>query len=344
MIRLLLGLFFFLINMSLNLFSNSEYYYGACDASATVLLDENTILVADDEDNLLRLYSISRKGLPIKTFPLNKFLGVTKSSHPEADIEACTRVGNLIYWITSHGRSKKGKWRNSRYLLFATEFKKENGDYFFLPRGRPCVNLIDALIEYKHLGLKKNIGQVGKNGDIFLAPKENGLNIEGLTSSPDGKIIYIGLRNPVPNNKALLIPLTNAEDVILKSAKPLLGDPIYLYLDKRGIRSVEYSAFHNKYFIIGGPIDNDMQSALYSWSGDKELLPKLLKLFPDMNPEAIAVQDNSAKLHIFSDDGNVKYKVSQEETNEKLSNGFSSCKSLKNSNKKRFRSITININ
>ena len=344
MIRLLLGLFFFLINMSLNLFSNSEYYYGACDASATVLLDENTILVADDEDNLLRLYSIKRKGLPIKTFPLNKFLGVTKSSHPEADIEACTRVGNLIYWITSHGRSKKGKWRNSRYRLFATEFKKENGDYFFLPRGRPCVNLIDALIEYKHLGLKKNIGQVGKNGDIFLAPKENGLNIEGLTSSPDGKIIYIGLRNPVPNNKALLIPLTNAEDVILKSGKPLLGDPIYLNLDKRGIRSVEYSAFHNKYFIIGGPIDNEMQSALYSWSGDKELLPKLLKLFPDMNPEAIAVQDNSAKLHLFSDDGNVKYKVTQEETNEKLSNGFSSCKSLKNSNKKRFRSITININ
>ena len=344
MIRLLLGLFFFLINMSLNLFSNSEYYYGACDASATVLLDENTILVADDEDNLLRLYSIKRKGLPIKTFPLDKFLGLTKSSHPEADIEACTRVGNLIYWITSHGRSKKGKWRNSRYLLFATEFKKENGDYFFLPRGRPCVNLIDALIEYKHLGLKKNIGQVGKNGDIFLAPKENGLNIEGLTSSPDGKIIYIGLRNPVPNNKALLIPLKNAEDVILKSAKPLLGDPIYLNLDKRGIRSVEYSSFHNKYFIIGGSIDNEMQSALYSWSGDKEFLPKLLKLFPDMNPEAIAVQDNSAMLHLFSDDGNVKYKVTQEETNEKLSNGFSSCKSLKNINKKRFRSITININ
>ena len=344
MIRLLLGLFFFLINMSLNLFSNSEYYYGACDASATVLLDENTILVADDEDNLLRLYSIKRKGLPIKTFPLDKFLGLTKSSHPEADIEACTRVGNLIYWITSHGRSKKGKWRNSRYLLFATEFKKENGDYFFLPRGRPCVNLIDALIEYKHLGLKKNIGQVGKNGDIFLAPKENGLNIEGLTSSPDGKIIYIGLRNPVPNNKALLIPLKNAEDVILKSAKPLLGDPIYLNLDKRGIRSVEYSSFHNKYFIIGGSIDNEMQSALYSWSGDKEFLPKLLKLFPDMNPEAIAVQDNSAMLHLFSDDGNVKYKVTQEETNEKLSNGFSSCKSLKNSTKKRFRSITININ
>ena len=76
----------------------------------------------------------------------------------------------------------------------------------------------------------------------------------------------------------------------------------------------------------------------------QRIIAETSQVIPDMNPEAIAVQDNSAKLHLFSDDGNVKYKVSQEETNEKLSNGFSSCKSLKNSNKKRFRSITININ
>ena len=53
---------------------------------------------------------------------------IVDSSHPESDIEACTRVGDIIYWITSHGRSKKGKWRNSRYRLFATEIFKKDGN------------------------------------------------------------------------------------------------------------------------------------------------------------------------------------------------------------------------
>ena len=114
MIRLFFGLFFLLVKFSPNAYSGSNYHYGACDASAAVLLDNSMVLVADDEDNILRLYSIEKTGPPIKSFPLDKFLGVTNSSHPETDIEACTRIGNLIYWITSHGRSKKGKWRNSR--------------------------------------------------------------------------------------------------------------------------------------------------------------------------------------------------------------------------------------
>ena len=80
--------------------------------------------------------------------------------------------------------------------------------------------------------LQKNIGQLGKNEEIFLAPKEKGLNIEGLTVCPDGKTLYIGLRNPLPNEKAILIPLKNAEEVILKNVEPILGDPIYLNLEK----------------------------------------------------------------------------------------------------------------
>lgn len=343
MIRLFFGLFFLLVKFSPNAYSGSNYHYGACDASAAVLLDNSMVLVADDEDNILRLYSIEKTGPPIKSFPLDKFLGVTNSSHPETDIEACTRIGNLIYWITSHGRSKKGKWRNSRYRLFATEFTKKNGEYDLQPRGQPCSSLINVLFKHNSFLLQKNIGQLGKNEEIFLAPKEKGLNIEGLTVSPDGKTLYIGLRNPLPNEKAILIPLKNAEEVILKNVEPILGDPIYLNLERRGIRSIEYSAIHNSYFIVGGPVDSELKSALYSWTGDEESSPKLILSFNDMNPEAITIQKNTKKIFVLSDDGNVKYNVSQNDSNEKLDDGLSSCKSLKNSTKKRFRSNSINI-
>ena len=62
-----------------------------------------------------------------------------------------------------------------------------------------------------------------------------------------------------------------------------------------------------------------------------------------MNPEAITIQKNTKKIFVLSDDGNVKYNVSQNDSNEKLDDGLSSCKSLKNSTKKRFRSNSINI-
>ena len=149
---------------------------------------------------------------------------------------------------------KKGKWRNSRYRLFATEIFKIDGIYKLKPKGKPCLNLIDSLLQLDELKLQKNIGAVGKNSGTKLAPKEYGLNIEGMTISADGKDLYIGMRNPVPGNRAILIPLKNIDDVILTESDPKLGTPIYLNLANRGIRSIEYSSAHQMYFIIAGSI------------------------------------------------------------------------------------------
>ena len=40
-------------------------FNGACDASAAVALDANTFVVADDEDNILRIYSLEKPGMPV---------------------------------------------------------------------------------------------------------------------------------------------------------------------------------------------------------------------------------------------------------------------------------------
>jgi len=342
MVRKYLSIFITWSFLTIVALSEVKFFKGACDASAAVALDSDTILVADDEDNYLRIYSYDDPGLPISSFSLDDFLGVVDSSHPESDIEACTRVGNIIYWITSHGRSKKGKWRSSRYRLFATEILKINGNYKLRPLGRPCLNLIDALLKLDDLKLQKNIGVAGEDSGRKLAPKEYGLNIEGMTISADGKDLYIGMRNPVPGNRAILIPLKNIEDVILRKSDPKLGAPIYLNLANRGIRSIEYSSAHQMYFIIAGSISGEDNSSIYSWSGDIKTDPKTIMPFSKLNPEAIAPIKDSKQLYVLSDDGNVKHRVKSNETNDQLINGASSCKSLKDYKKKRFRVISLN--
>ena len=94
-------------------------FRGASDASAAVTIGEDMFIVADDENNILRVYNINKPGLPVFSFDLTEFLGINPE-HPEADIEGATMIGRRIYWITSHGRNKDGKMRPNRYRYFAT--------------------------------------------------------------------------------------------------------------------------------------------------------------------------------------------------------------------------------
>lgn len=95
-------------------------YRGMCDASAAVGLPGDRFVVANDEDNVLRIY---KRGVPDvqATVLLSDFLASTE----EVDIEGAARIGDRIYWITSHGQNKNGKDRPSRLRLFATQISAQ---------------------------------------------------------------------------------------------------------------------------------------------------------------------------------------------------------------------------
>lgn len=299
-------------------------YRGASDASAAVVIDKDMFIVADDENNILRVYKTSQGGLPLSSFNMAEFLSI-EPEYPEADIEGAAIIGQRIYWITSHGRNKDGKMRPNRYRFFATTVKVENGNVTITPVGTPCKTLIHSLVKaenMRHLRLYRatrfDATELTKKERKKLAPKEEGLNIEGLCASADGRTIYIGFRNPRPvdrvtsHKKALVVPLNNPKQVIEDCEAPIFGDPMSWDLDGLGTRSMEYSHFHKEYFIIAGSFDESPKFALYRWSGKKERPPVLMRQFAQSNfsPEALVTFKDSDKLFMLSDDGSLEIKVS----------------------------------
>jgi len=336
-------------------------YNGASDASAAVAVGDDMFVVADDENNILRVYSVEKGGSPIFSYDLTDFLSVERK-HPEADIEGATRVADRVYWITSHGRNKDGKIRPSRYRFFATSVKSEDGNIVICPVGVPYRSLVHMLVgtDSMHgLGLSEatrfSEKDLPKNQREKLAPKEEGLNIEALCAAPDNKTLYIGFRNPRPFDKiahkerALVVPLKNPNAVVEHGKAPMFGQPVLWDLAGLGIRAMEYSHFHKAYFIIAGSYNgHDRVFVLYRWSGNQQegpvLLRKLSTLPDEFEPEAIICFQNSPRLFLLSDDGSIHIKVFDESEcmeGELRDDGTCLNKHLTNPNRKTFRAVWL---
>lgn len=298
---------FFLILCSLALGARGEEvlhllqpasYSGMRNASAAVSVNPNLFLVANDEDNSLRLYRRDAPGDPVKRFALDSFLELSAKS-PEADLEAAARIGDRIFWIGSHGRNKDGKERPNRSRFFATDLKVTGGEVAVTPVGKPCKTLLQDLLNDPRLA------EFNLAAAAALAPKSAGaLNIEGLAATPEGHLL-IGFRSPIPGGKALLIPLLNPDEVL--ASRPVrFGPAIRLDLGGRGIRDIVRQG--KSYLIIAGPFDSSSDFQLYRWAGGGAVPePVRVKHLQEYNPEAIVIYPppGGPEIQILSDDGNL---------------------------------------
>ncbi len=251
-------------------------YRGLCDASAAVALDVEHLGVAGDEDNTLRIF---RRGVAdaVGTLALADFLGTGKR---ESDIEGAARIGNRIFWIASHGRNKDGKERSERDRFFATDIRPGTTPPGHVPAATPYRGLIDDLRSVPTLKAFR------LDAAARLAPEApGGLSIEGLAAMPDGRLL-IGLRNPIPNSKALLVPLENPAGVV-NGERARLGEPIVLSLRGRGVRSIEQVG--GAYYIVAGPTADSGPFSLYRWSGNAADAPSIARGvdFSGLRPEAL---------------------------------------------------------
>lgn len=276
-------------------------YSDMCDASAAAAISADMFIVANDEDNVLR---VCRRGEPrlVLAFSLDQFLR-PDPDEPEADIEGATRLDDQIYWVTSHGQNKNGKNRPSRHRLFASTVTVRDGKVTLTSVGTAHRDLRADLIAAPQLE-KYNLKVAAT-----IAPEDpGGFNIEGLTAAPDGRLL-LGFRNPITEkDKALLVPIENPKEVIL-GKKTKIGMPIEIVLDGRGIRSIEFSQERDLYFIVAGPYGDVGSFALYTWSGRPGNEPEIIEGVDlgTLNVEAIYFAPGD-KMHLqaISDDGDRK--------------------------------------
>jgi len=319
-------------------------FTGICDASAAVPLTGRLFAVADDEDSVLRVYDADRGGEPVRSVDLSASLfppDLTKQSKkkkkgkkkqqtagegagtpsakakprrsPESDIEGATRLGDVAYWMTSHGRNRSGERKDARLLFFATTARDGSDDLRLLARGYEHL-LEDLLADGRY-------ARFALAAASELAPKEpGGLNLEGLGERPEGGV-WIGFRNPIPGGRALVAPLLNPER-LGEGERARLGDPILLDLGGLGVRSL--SRWHGRTLIVAGSFADGGDARLYSWDGRGSPAAVSGLDLSGFRPEAFFSPEERDEILLLSDDGGVE--IDGEE-----------CKRLADPGRKRFR-------
>jgi len=289
--------------------AEAHIYQGLCDASAAVIIDGSHFLVGNDEDDILSLYSTDSSTMgAIQSFDFSSNL----RSNPdrETDIEDAARVGDRIYWITSHGRSKKGKNRDNRYRLFATDITHAppglqlqwGGRYDRLVQDMLDIQAWDddSIITRDTIDMIAQSTQLDRKTVGKLDPKKKGLNIEALVAAPDQGGLLIGLRNPLMQGKALVVHLKNPDALLLnKGARASFSKPAYIDLDGLGLRSMAYDMNRKVFFIIAGSRKNGGHFKLFRWNGMHDPSPVFIRKLPHAKgsyPEALIIRAQQAQV------------------------------------------------
>lgn len=258
--------------------SKDIYHTGVADGSTGIPVDNDYMFIADDETNVIKLYSRKNSGLSIYQFDVTPYLNLTGGT--EVDMEASFRSPtkpNRIYWIGSLSNSKSGALRPDRDRIFATDIVGTGA------------NATLKFIGYTDKLRSSIITWGNTNGYDFTAkaaagiePKRiDGFNVEGLEIGPDNTTLYIGFRAPyvgTEKNKAIICPVLNFETWFGNgnpASNPVFGSPIELDLNNHGIRSLGKNA-SNEYLIAAGSYAATGTFELYSWNGLSTSTPVLL--------------------------------------------------------------------
>lgn len=265
-------------------------------SGAASLSDGRVIVVEDDGDRPVRLFSLTLNKSQLSLSPESLKGEITKVQDFEGVSEG---KDNEIFLITSHSTSKKGERKKTREKLIKLTLKGERISK---------IQVVGNLLPFIQKKLKDSLKLEKKDLEK--------INIEGLGFNATQETLLIGLRSPVFNGMALILPLLNPYDLFSKKQDPIFNDIITLDLEGAGIRAITYDTKRNR-FLIAGEAKNKkgkLRSRIWAWDGLQNTkatrieVPKI-KEVKNIEGMTIVHREGTSYLLFVCDNGNREKKV-----------------------------------
>lgn len=204
------------------------------------------------------------------------------------DLEGITTDGEYFYIVGSQSKSQGADLAGLARFKFDTATQRATGT--------------EAASGLKKF-LADNVAEL--RGLENTKYKDGGINVEGIAWDPQNKRLLLGLRSPVVDGQALVVPLKLRDPKAAFSFNNLEvegGKAIRLPLGGAGVRSIEYDESRKAFFLIAGagPNSEKMDFKTWEWSGNGATEMRELETFDRrLKPEGITRFSNGARDFIF---------------------------------------------
>jgi len=213
------------------------------------------------------------------------------------DPEGLTSDGSFYYIVGSQSRPK-----SERNALVRFTFDPQTRT----ARAEAINNFRDLLIA--------NVPQLKGNGE--QKGSDGGLNIEGIAWDPTRQQLLLGLRSPIVNGAALVIPVkppAAGQPFTAENLSIVEPRAISISLDGLGVREIQYDPNVKSFLIISGAPETISKTdfKLWEWDGNAGSAPRE-KLFLDEDafdrPEGIShIKVNGRDIIFIVGDGSIYY-------------------------------------
>jgi hypothetical protein len=172
------------------------------------------------------------------------------------DLEGITTDGSHFYVVGSQSKSKSSE------AAGLVRFKFDAAT-----RSAADIEVVSGLKRY----LAENVSEL--RGLAETKYKDGGINIEGVAWDPNEQRLLLGLRSPIVDGNALVVPLRLVDPrgpLALTNVQVEGSRAICLPLSGAGIRSIEYDERSKAFFLISGagPDNEKMEFRLWEWDGN----------------------------------------------------------------------------
>ncbi|HJQ69315.1 MAG TPA: DUF3616 domain-containing protein [Blastocatellia bacterium] len=213
------------------------------------------------------------------------------------DPEGITSDGTFYYVVGSQSRPKS---EHNALVRFAFDPKAMTA------RAEAVKNFRALLIA--------NVPQL--KGDGEQKGSDGGLNIEGIAWDPARQQLLLGLRSPIINGQAMLVPVkppAAGQAFTAESLSFVEPRAISIPLDDLGVRDIQYDPARNSFLIISGAPETISKTdfKLWEWDGNPSSPPSE-RMFLDEDvfdkPEGISpIKAGGRDMIFIVGDGSIYY-------------------------------------